>query len=59
MFIDPTPVSCRELTTEEMQSENGGGVFVIVIIACGGKLGAATITLVGGVAIAAIKAIDS
>ncbi len=47
IFIDPSPLSLNRMTEEHMANQYGGAIFVIVIVACGGRLGAATVITVG------------
>jgi hypothetical protein len=54
MFIDPTPVSMDDVTTVSLAhsdmdtpSHVGGGIVVVAIVTCGGKLGSATVVTVG------------
>ncbi len=47
VFIDPSPMSLSRMTEEQMENQQGGAIFVIVIVACGGRLGAATVITVG------------
>lgn len=56
LFIDPTPVSKRTLTAAELQEETGGAItLTVVIIACGGKLGAGAILAVGAVGVVIVS----
>lgn len=56
LFIDPTPVSKRTLNEAELQAETGGAVtLTVVIIACGGTLGAGAILAVGAVGVAIVS----
>ncbi len=54
VFIDPTPVSSRNLSMDEMADVVGGGLPAVVIIACGGKLGAYTVVTVGTVVVTVV-----
>ncbi len=47
VFIDPSPMSLSRMTEAQMENQHGGAIFVIVIVACGGRLGAATVITVG------------
>lgn len=54
LFVDPTPVSMDDtakatLVSSEMNSPShvGGGIITVVIVTCGGRLGAATVVTVG------------
>lgn len=50
VFVDPMPVSnssIRTLNSKEMMDERSGAIIPVVIVTCGGKLGAATVVTVG------------
>lgn len=51
VFIDPTPLSSRKMTSDEMQVETGGAIIPVAIITCGGKLGSLTVVTIGTIVV--------
>ena len=47
VFIDPSPMALSSFSEEQMENQRGGAVVAVIIIACGGRLGAATIIITG------------
>lgn len=54
IFVNPLPVSMNDVvdfsqiyTEVDTPSHIGGGIIVVAIVTCGGKLGSATIVTVG------------
>jgi bacteriocin-like protein len=60
VFVDPTPLTPSTLSDDEMATIIGGALpfIVVVIVTCGGKLGAATVVTAGTAVVTVIDAVQ-